>query len=56
MKVLIISDKPPELIFRPCIRLGHKWKKLCKCGVARVCNRCGWGEGTIPCERCMVVA
>jgi hypothetical protein len=53
MKVLIISDAPP-LPFRPCIRKGHKWQALCKCSAARVCERCGIGEGTIPCEKCMV--
>lgn len=53
--ILIITDKIPKPPpFRQCIRKGHKWLSLCDCGAARVCERCGEGEGTIPCDQCMV--
>lgn len=52
--ILIIYGKLPKWPFRPCVRKGHKWKPLCECGAARVCTRCGEGEGSIPCTECMV--
>lgn len=38
---------------RRCVINLHRWLVLCSCGKARVCERCGMGEGSIPCERCM---
>jgi len=34
---------------RQCVANAHKWTALCACGKARVCRRCGVGEGAIPC-------
>jgi hypothetical protein len=53
MKIMIITDRPPETPFRPCVRKGHRWQELCKCGASKVCTRCGAGDGTIPCKECM---
>lgn len=56
MKVLVISDNPPRphTLTLVCARKCHKWQALCKCKASRVCERCGIGQGTIPCESCMV--
>jgi len=35
---------------RKCAVGNHTWQALCTCGKARICRRCGVGEGAIPCD------
>lgn len=50
---MITLDPPRKgYLLRACAAGRHAWHALCRCGVARVCLRCGVGEGSIPC-RCM---
>ena len=42
---------PPRKGYTPnaCANNRHTWHPLCDCGTTRICLRCGFGYGSVPC-------